>query len=266
MLYPKSKIIQDNGYDLVKFENQSFLRPILRGQQIKRSSLKKNWKYTDCVCGCFLYLNKEVFYYQKKFYPKFGMNRWDEYTFILKAMSKGCRLAVLNHFFYHHGISTKNKNKKLYSSISYQIEKRLWKKLENKFIKKKNIKKVIKLSLGKKVFNLIKDNKEKILFYGAGTVTENLLIYRKHNCDDITSSMKEEIGKKINKYNVVKDFKKINLRNYSKLIITPSDYAEKIYKEKILNLTKRNKIKIEVYKIIQKNNIKDLYYNLLKID
>lgn len=265
MLYPGSKIIQDNGYDLVKFENQSFLRPILRGAQIKRSSLKKNWKYTDCVCGCFLYLNKEVFNYQKKFYPRFGMNRWDEYTFILKAMSKGCRLAVLNHFFYHHAISTKNKNKKIYGSISYQIEKELWKKLENEFIKKKKIKKIIKLNICKQVINLFKKNKGKILFYGAGTVSENLLKYRKHNFIDVTSSMTEEIGKKLNKNYDIKDFKKINIINYSKIIITASDYAEQIYRDKILPLLKKKGIEIKTFKIAQTTSTTNLTYNLLRI-
>ena len=39
------------------------------------------------------------------------MNRWDELTFTQKAKSKGSRLAVLNHYLFHEGTSTKKKTK-----------------------------------------------------------------------------------------------------------------------------------------------------------
>ena len=99
MLYPGTNKIQDNGYELVKVNNKTLLRPLSRGKILKKNP-KKEWKYVDCTCGCFLYLNKKVFKKQKKFYPKFGMNRWDELTFTQKAKSKGSRLAVLNPYLF----------------------------------------------------------------------------------------------------------------------------------------------------------------------
>ena len=233
MLYPNSKKIQDNGYDLVRFKENTFLRPINRGKLIKKVN-KPGWKYADCVCGCFLYIKKETFKYQKNFYPTYGMNRWDELTFILSAKMKGLKLGVINHYLYHEGTSTKNNINKNLSSTSYQIEKKLWEKFENKFINKNNVKKNIKINFSNKLLKIVNNKNSKILFYGAGIFSEFLLLSKlvtnKKIC--FVSSFKEEINLKIaNKYKI-KNFKKINVMGYNLIIITPADAADKIFKSK----------------------------------
>ena len=63
------KKIQDNGYDLVRFKENTFLRPINRGKLIKKVN-KPGWKYADCVCGCFLYIKKKLLNIKKIFTPR----------------------------------------------------------------------------------------------------------------------------------------------------------------------------------------------------
>tara|TARA_Y100000590_G_scaffold446552_1_gene580431 strand:+ start:2052 stop:3119 length:1068 start_codon:yes stop_codon:yes gene_type:complete len=257
MLYPDSKKIQDNGYELVKYNENTFLRPLKRGDKFKKNP-KQEWKYTDCVCGCFLYLNKKTFKFQKKFFPKYGMNRWDEYTFILKAKSKGLKLGILNHYMYHEGTSTKNNPNKKLSSTSYQIEKEIWKKLEQKLIDKKKIKRKIKINFQKKIFNLINNKKNNILLYGAGIFSENLLSSKliKNNKINFTSSLKEEIGIKIHKKYKILNFSKLNIKNYNVVIITPSDSADNIFKKKF-NEWINNNWKGNFYKVKER---KTSYY------
>ena len=48
MLYPGTNKIQDNGYELVKVNNKTLLRPLSRGKILKKNP-KKEWKYVDCT-------------------------------------------------------------------------------------------------------------------------------------------------------------------------------------------------------------------------
>ena len=74
-----------------------------------------------------MFLNKKTLEQKTKFYPSYGMNRWDELTYILQSKSKGLKVAVLNHYLYHEANSTKNNKNKKMSSVSYQIEKTIGK-------------------------------------------------------------------------------------------------------------------------------------------
>lgn len=265
MLYPKSNKIQDNGYELVKIKQNTFLRPLKRGMQLKQNP-KQEWKYADCTCGCFLYLNKETFKFQNRFYPNYGMNRWDELTFILKAKAKGLRLAVLNHYFYHEGTSTKNNPDKELSSNSYQIEKKLWKKLEKKFINKNNISKAIKIKFQNNLLKIVNNEKNNILFYGAGIFSEYLISSKliKNKKIDFTSSFKDEVGKKFQKKFKILDFKKLNSKKYNIIIITPYDEADNILKKKF-NVWIKNNWKGKIYKIKERKTSYFWNYSLNKV-
>ena len=265
MLYPGTNKIQDNGYELVKMNENTFLRPLKRGENFKNNP-KQEWKYADCTCGCFLYLNKKVFKFQNKFYPKYGMNRWDELTFILKAKSKGLRLAVLNHYLYHEGTSTKNnKNKKL-SSISYQIEKKLWKKLEDNFIDKKKIKKKIKINFHSNISKITNNKKNNILFYGAGIFSENLILSNliQNKKINFTSFLKEEIGNKLQSRYKILDFNKLKFKKYNTVIITPYDIADNIYKKLFYKWVKNN-WKGKIYKVKERKTSYVWNYSLNEI-
>lgn len=265
MLYPGTNKIQDNGYELVKMNQDTFLRPLKRGKKFKKKP-SQEWKYVDCTCGCFLYLNKKTFKFQSKFYPNYGMNRWDELTFILKAKSKGLKLAVLNHYLYHEGTSTKNnKNKKL-SSISYQIEKKLWKKLENKFIEKKKIKKKIKINFNDNILRIVNNKKNNVLFYGAGIFSENLISSNsiKNNNISFTSSLKEEIGNKLQKKFKILKFNKLKFKKYNTVIITPYDVADDIFKKHFDKWLKNN-WKGKIYKVKERKTSYFWNYSLNEI-
>jgi hypothetical protein len=265
MLYPKTNIIQDNGYEIVKVNNNTFLRPLKRGRIFKNQP-KKEWKYVDSACGCFLYLNKKVFKLQKKFYPKYGMNRWDELTFTQKAKSKGLRLAVLNHYMFHEGISTKIKKNINLSSISYQIEKKLWRKLENKFIEKNQIDKKIEISFDSNVFKTINNKKNNILLYGAGIFSENIILSDliQNKQISFTSILKEEIGKKLVKKYKIFDFNKLIMDKFNTVIITPYDVADSIY-EKLFYKWISNNWNGKIFKVIEIKNSYTWKYKLNEI-
>ena len=265
MLYPNTKKIQDNGYDLVKFNKNTFLRPINRGKITKKVN-KIGWKYTDGVCGCFMYINKETFKFQKHFYPSFGMNRWDELTFILSAKMKGLKIGVINHYLYHDGTSTKNNPVKSLSSTSYQIEKKIWEKLENKFINKKNIKKKIDIKFSNKLLKTINNKNSKIVFYGAGIFSEFLVLSKSIKNKNIcfVSSFDEEINLKIaNKYKI-KNFEKINFIDYNLIIITPADAANEIFKSKFNFINKLN-WNGKFFKVVENKSIGKWNYNINEI-
>ena len=253
MLYPDSKIIQDNGYDLIKLNNQSFLQPLKRGKNFSKDLT--TIKYTDCICGCFMFINKKVFQYQKKFYPGLGANRWDEFSFILKAKERGFKLATVNHYLHHHGTSTKNNPNNKFSSISYQIEKKLWKKFEKKFISLKKIRKKVSIVLDSKIHNFL-SKKKRVLFYGAGILSEKISSLKK-TCNKkviFASSMPEEIGGEINNSHIISDIKKINYNNIDTVIITPNGVSKTIYKLFFATWIKDN-WKGKIYKV------KELKYN-----
>ena len=256
MLYPKTNIIQDNGYEIVKFNNSALLKPINRGRKFLKYS-KKEWNYRDCCCGCFLYLTQKALKYQKKFYPDYGANRWDELSYILKAKDKGLKLAVLNHNLFHEGNSTKNHQKLKFRTISYLIEKKLWNKFQKKFIDLKSIKKKIQIKFDKKIMKLVEDKNNKILFYGAGIFSENLIkkkfLNKKNFC--FTSGLREEIGKKIGNYKIL-DINKLNINKFNSVIIT-SESSAKIIFDNIFSLWLKKKWKGNFYKIKEKK-IKNL--------
>jgi len=59
MLYPDSKVIQDNGYDLVKIDKRITLDPQNRGKRIKQVK-KFSYRYFDAVSGCALFIKNVI--------------------------------------------------------------------------------------------------------------------------------------------------------------------------------------------------------------
>jgi hypothetical protein len=226
MLYPDSNIIQDCGYDLININGKIKLEPLYRGKnynEVKDFGLR----YCDGLCGCFLYINKHVFDMVKSFQEYDGCNRWGEFIFISEARKKGAKIGVINHFLFHDGNSTKNNRDIQKSSISYQIEKKIWDNIINKYIDLEWIKSnritMIDSSL---IFNL-NDKSKNILIYGIGTVAEELL-NNTNNKFTLATGLPEESNMNIrgNKVYYIDD---INLYEYDWIIITPLYIGEKIY-------------------------------------
>jgi len=267
--------VQDTGYDLVSIDNEIFLKPQNRGKKV--SDLDEFvLRECDSVNGCALYIRKDVVFKIPEISLD-GMNRWGEFIYMNKAKKLGCKIIVLGHFLYHYGKSTKNNPNKILSSESYLIEKQFWNNIVEKYIEKNKIKNVIKRKLAKNVKNIILSHK-RILFYGAGTVSEFIyygagtvseFIYNKlkNNLDlnnvDFCSGLIEEKGKLFCNKKII-FYKDINFKNYDAIIITVFQKEKEIF-----NVIRTYIIKQKIYYITQdvigstiKFDIKKYHFNI----
>jgi len=256
MLYPGTDKVQDTGYDLVSIDNEIFLKPQNRGKKV--SDLDEFvFRECDSVNGCALYIKKNVISKIPKVSLN-GMNRWGEFIYMNKAKKLGCKIIVLGHFLYHYGKSTKNNPNKILSSESYLIEKQFWNNIVEKYIEKNKIKNVIKRKLAKNVKNIILSHK-RILFYGAGTVSEFIYNKLKNNLDlnnvDFCSGLIEEKGKLFCNKKII-FYKDINFKNYDAIIITVFQKEKEIF-----NVIRTYIIKQKIYYITQ-----DVIGSIIKFD
>ena len=252
-LYPNSKLIQDYGYDLVNENNKVILKPKNRYKEFISNKANKS---RQCVglCGCLLYINNK----SKKSSIKFsrdGMNRWSEFIYLFQLKMKGFKIGVINHPAYHNPISTKQKKDKDLSSISYNLEKVYWDKIIKKYNLKDYTKKNNKIILSKNFKNFL-DNQNRLILYGAGTISEIILSYKSKNII-LSSGLKEENGKKIFNKKIYSN-KKLDMLKISNVVITAIGYEDEIlknnsFKNKKIYFLKINKMQNNLQKIQIKN-------------
>lgn len=230
MLYPGTNKIQDTGYDLVSIDNKVSLKPQNRGKKVDDIE-KFIFRECDSVNGCALYIKKAVIEKIPEV-PLEGMNRWGEFLYMNKAQKSGFKTVVLGHYLYHYGKSTKINTNKILSSESYLMEKQFWNNIVEKYIEKNKIKNVIKRKLAKNVKNIILSHK-RILFYGAGTVSEFIYNKLKNNLDlnnvDFCSGLIEEKGKLFCNKKIL-FYKNVQFKDYDVIIITVFQKEHKIFK------------------------------------
>ena len=92
---------------------------------------------------------------------------------------------------------------------------------------------ILLLSINMNILKIVNNKKNNILFYGAGIFSENLMLSKliQNKKINFTSSLKEEIGKKFqNKFEIL-NFGKLQNKRYNRVIITPSDVADDIFKK-----------------------------------
>jgi len=230
MLYPGTDKVQDTGYDLVSIDNEVSLKPQNRGKKV--SDLDEFvLRECDSVNGCALYIKREVI----SKIPKVsldGMNRWGEFIYMNKAKKLGYKIIVLGHYLYHYGKSTKINPNKILSSESYLLERGIWSKIIDKYIDKNQIKIRFQKVLSNKLRNTLLSN-QKILFYGAGTVSEFIFNKLKKDLDlnniDFCSGLPDEKGKLFCNKRIL-FYKDINFNNYDAIIITVFQREHKIFK------------------------------------
>ena len=219
-LYPNTTTIQDTGYDLVMVDDNVTTKARNRGKDVK--SIKSfNFSQCDAVMGCAMYIKREVIRKIKRF-SLFGYNRWGEIIFCHEAKKQGFEVAVLGHFLYHYGKSTKINPVVSYSSDSYLYEKRMWDQIVKKYINKDVIKYTFHRVISKKFYDII-GKSESILLYGAGTVTEFIIkkiIGSKYlNNIKICSGINEEDG--LNFYGIkINHIENVNFTEFGIIIIT----------------------------------------------
>jgi len=252
-LYPGTDRIQDNGYDLVQVDNMITLEAKNRNKRISEIKLSE-YRMCDAVCGCLMFIKKGVFELVPAF-SRAGKNRWSEFIFAHLAKRKKAKVAVLSHCVYHGGVSTKTNPIKELSSISYQLEKKFWKPILDKYVDKKMIEIKYKRSLTVNLLEVL-NSSQKILLYGAGTVTEFLLKYLQNKKITICSGLPEEYGKVFHGHKII-DYKKALKEAYDLIVMTTLLIGESIYKNNISPIY-NNEANTKVVEIIL--NIKDNNY------
>lgn len=243
MLYPNSDKIQDRGYDLVNLDGQVVLEARDRGKNKSPfvGGADPPWRKggnrgmsCDALCGCFMLVKADVL----KLVPKFreeGGNRFGEFIFASEARRKGARVAVIDHYLYHHGHGTKSHADKAMSSNSYQIERPIWEKIVRDYVNENDIRIHRRRVLGERFKARFRDRSfQRILFYGVGTVTEFILKDVQLDLRRIAfcSGLPEETGTEFHGQRI-QFVDEIDFEKYDWIIITPLHIGERIFSEKI---------------------------------
>ncbi len=227
MLNKDGKTIQDFGYDLIKLDDKLSSRGLFRGERLSQKKLPKS-RICAAVCGCAMWISKKVLNHVK-FFPLEGQNRWGEMIFSNLAKKKGFETIVLSSHLIHYGSSTKIDKNPILSSDSWLIEKKMWNKVSSIFFNDISVSKSMYSRFSKEFISKI-NSSQSLLVYGCGTISEyvtnNILKNKKFH---YASVLPEEIGKKINN-KVIKNFNKINLKEYDKIFISSVGYENKILK------------------------------------
>lgn len=225
MLYPGTTKVQDRGYDLVQIDDRITLEAKDRGlpkDEITAFGIRR----CDALCGCFMLIKAKVFDFVSSFSEE-GQNRWGEFIFTNVARKKGVTVAVIDHFLYHGGKSTKSNPDKALSSISYQTERGLWESIVCKHVDAEWIKFRYHSKISESLANILSEA-EDILLYGAGTVSEHLLKYLDGKRVTICSGLPEEQGILFHGYSI-EDYEKALVKSYDLIIMTPLYVGRDLY-------------------------------------
>ena len=252
MLYPGTTKVQDRGYDLVQIDDRITLEAKDRGLS-KDEIVPFGIRNCDALCGCFMLIKTKVFNFVSSFSEE-GQNRWGEFIFTNVARKQGVTVAVLDHFLYHGGKSTKSNADKTLSSISYQTESGIWESIVSKYVDKSFIALSYSCEISKSLATILSEA-ENILLYGAGTVSEHLLKYLDGKRVSICSGLPEEHGILFHGYSV-KDYEKALLKSYDLIIMTPLYIGSNLYKKYVLpKIEGKNSVVIVIILQIENGNI-----------
>lgn len=225
MLYPGTTKVQDRGYDLVQIDDRITLEAKDRGLS-KDEIIPFGIRNCDALCGCFMLIKKNVFNFVNEFSEE-GQNRWGEFIFTSLARKRGATVAVIDHFLYHGGKSTKSNADKTLSSISYQAERGIWESIVSKHVDKSFIEQSYSCEISGSLANILSEA-EDILLYGAGTVSEHLLKYLDGKRVTICSGLPEEQGSLFHGYSV-ENYDKALVKSYDLIIMTPLYVGGELY-------------------------------------
>ena len=225
MLYPGTTKVQDRGYDLVQIDGRVSLEAKDRGQK-QEEVVPFGYRTCDSLCGCFMLVKAHVFDLVPGFSEE-GQNRWGEFIFICRARKQGASVAVIDHFLYHGGKSTKSNPDKALSSISYQAERGIWESIVSKYVDKSFITRSYTCEISESLATILSET-EDVLLYGAGTVSEHLLKYLDGKRVIICSSLPEEQGILFHEYSV-ENYEKALVRSYDLIIMTPLYVGRELY-------------------------------------
>lgn len=225
MLDAQSGLLQDFGYDFVFVDGELSYRGLYKHKELKELNLPQ-YRNCDAVTGCAMFIKKEVFSSVNKF-PINGENRWGELLFSHLAKNKGYNTIVLNANLKHHAISTKQNSNINKSSMSWLVERELWKNVVKEYLSDIKPKITINTTVSKKLISLI-DEAKQCLIYGAGTIADTILSSLNDKTKiDICSGLKEEVGLQLRGIKI-KDANRLDPAKYDKIIISSVGYENQI--------------------------------------
>lgn len=194
--YPESSRIQDAGYDLVFIDGRPVLHPRWRETDCHGVSIP-GLRHCDYVNGCAMYLDKKVLRALPAI-PDGGMNRWDEFLYQHEAARRGLSIAVIGHWLFHHGRSTKVHADPRLSSESYLVERDIWEDIIRHHLDTSRITRTLHREPSPDLLRLLA-RPEPLILYGAGTITELLLGPGRldHSRWTVCSGLPEESGREL---------------------------------------------------------------------
>lgn len=230
MLYPGTDKVQDRGYDLVQIDNRIGLEARDRGL-MKAEVAPFGSRTCDGVCGCFMLVKRSVFDLVPQFSEE-GRNRWGEFIFMTQARQHRARIAVIDHYLYHGGESTKFNPNKALSSISYMVERDIWKDIIDRYVDRSAIQLHYHRQLSPDLQHRLEEGTGRLLIYGIGTVTEFILgqVHLDKSRVAFCSGLPEEAGMDYcgQKVSAITD---VPFEEFSWVLITPLYIGEKLFRE-----------------------------------
>jgi hypothetical protein len=225
MIDAMNGLLQDYGYDFITIDGDISYRGLYKYLDVTKVNLP-SYRQCDAITGCAMLIKNKVFDDVLSF-PSEGANRWGELLFSFLAGKAGYKTIVLSAHLNHFAISTKQKNSNV-SSISWLIEKELWKEVQKKYLSDLTPLIEVKTEASEELNQIINDSK-KCLVYGAGTIANSIL----HHCIsieqiDICSGMSEEIGLALRDKTIL-DIGRTDINGYDTIIVSPIGYEEIIY-------------------------------------
>ena len=239
MVFPGRPQIQDFGYDFIMINDSLSYEGFHKHKRIDSVTIN-DFRDCDAVCGCAMIIKKEVLRVITRF-PLDGYNRWGEMIFSQQARERGFKTIVLAAHLEHHGISTKQKQDDNLSSMSWMIEKDLWRQVCERHFRNVQPRKRIRKSIGEDLRNVL--SRHRCLVYGCGTIAE-LILMNLEGCDiDLCSGLSEEVHRTFRGKTVLA-MDEIHPQRYERIIISPIGYEEQIITSHFQDLFHRSPEKI----------------------
>lgn len=235
--------LQDYGYDFILIDDKISYKP--NKEHLTLPNIQNDCRVCDTVCGCAMYISKEVFKHVPQF-SKEGYNRWSEIFFSIEALQFGFETIVLSNNLVHKGTSTKNNSNVKLSSLSWIYERDLWDSSINKYLPlikpKKNLTRFVTDQLLNDISKI--DN---LLIFGTGTVADYILSKITNKKITFSTGLSEEAGLKFNGF-IVEKIHELKLSEYDGILFTTigyefliNEYFKKYYDKLIIvNQTSNN--------------------------
>jgi hypothetical protein len=244
MIDAQSGLLQDFGYDFVSIDGELSYRGLYKHKELKELYLSE-FRECNAVTGCAMFIKNIVLNDVIQF-PLEGVNRWGELLFSYLASNYGHDTIVLNAHLRHFAISTKQNKDVKKSSMSWLVERKLWKNVVKEYLLHVKPKITIQTKVSKKIISLIGEANQ-CLIYGAGTVADIILSsINKFENIDLCSGLPEEVGLQLNGL-IIKNIKEIKASSYEIIIISAIGYEEKI-------ISRYFKNRKNIFTLINENN------------